>query len=131
MKNPAPSSFRYQRANHILVVAWGDDSYEFSAEFLRVHSPSAEVQGHAGEGGTLPVNKQNVSITAIEPVGNYAVKIVFDDGHQSGLFSWDWLRQLADNQQSLWQEYCEKSAQLQAEKSVDGVVKFMPLTPKH
>ena len=66
-----------------------------SCETLRIHSPSAEVQGHGGIGGTLPLNKQMVNITAIEPVGQYAVKLIFDDGHQSGLYTWDYLYQLA------------------------------------
>ena len=64
-------------------------------ETLRVHSPSAEVQGHGGIGGTKPVHKETVNISAIEPVGHYAVKLIFDDGHQSGLYTWDYLYQLA------------------------------------
>jgi DUF971 family protein len=68
--------------------------FVLSCEDLRIHSPSAEVQGHGGQGGTVPVNKAQVNIDAIEPVGHYAVKFVFDDGHQSGLYTWDYLYQL-------------------------------------
>ena len=67
------------------------EHYCLTCEVLRVHSPSAEVQGHGGVGGTLPVGKENVNISAIEPVGQYAVKLIFDDGHQSGIYTWDYL----------------------------------------
>ena len=80
----------------------------FPFEYLRVFSPSAEVRGHGGSGGTLVLNKQNVNIVAIEPVGNYGIKPTFDDGHNSGIFSWSTLHDLGLNQEKNWQEYLSK-----------------------
>jgi len=79
-----------------------------SSEFLRVHSPSAEVQGHSPEQAVLQVGKENVNINTIEPVGNYAIKIFFSDGHDTGLYSWQYLHMLAKNYQKLWTEYIGK-----------------------
>ncbi|MES2918020.1 MAG: gamma-butyrobetaine hydroxylase-like domain-containing protein [Pseudomonadota bacterium] len=112
MKSPAPSELRYHRDRHELTLAWGEERHVLSAEFLRVHSPSAEVQGHGGEGGTLPVGKAAVAIVGIEPVGNYAVKIRFSDGHDTGLYSWDWLHELCMNRERLQEEYRHKVAAL-------------------
>ena len=75
----------------------------FSAEFLRVHSPSAEVQGHGN--AILVTNKKEVAISTIEHVGHYAARIIFDDGHNTGLYSWDYLAYLAEHQDKLWQDY--------------------------
>ncbi|HET8731819.1 MAG TPA: DUF971 domain-containing protein [Moraxellaceae bacterium] len=108
MNTPAPTELRYHRERRELTVSWGSERHVLGAEFLRVHSPSAEVQGHGGEGGTLPTGKSDVAITAIEPVGNYAVKIIFSDGHASGLYSWDWLQSLCARRDILWQEYLDK-----------------------
>jgi DUF971 family protein len=74
-------------------------------EFLRVHSPSAEVRGHGPGQETLQVGKRDVILTDIEPVGSYAIKLTFDDGHDSGLYTWEYLHQLGQNQQTLWNEY--------------------------
>lgn len=76
-----------------------------SAEFLRVYSPSAEVQGHHPSEAILQVGKENVVITNIEPVGNYAIKLIFDDGHDTGLYTWTYLYDLAKNYDILWQDY--------------------------
>lgn len=108
MLSPAPTELRYQKDSRTLVIAYDDERFTLSAEFLRVHSPSAEVQGHGGEGGELPRNKENVAITGIAPVGNYAVKITFSDGHDTGLYSWDWLQQLCRNHDALWATYQER-----------------------
>lgn len=72
----------------------GGGIHTLSAETLRINSPSAEVKGHFGQGGTIPANKHDVTITALEPVGNYAVKITFSDGHNTGLYTWDYLQNL-------------------------------------
>lgn len=112
MKSPAPGELRYRKDARELVIAYADGEFALSAEFLRVHSPSAEVQGHDGRGGELPRHKENVAITGIEPVGNYAVKICFSDGHDTGLYSWDWLRELCLQRERLWQAYQEKVAAL-------------------
>ena len=81
------------------------ESFTLSAELLRVESPSAEVQGHGVGQKTTPAGKRNVRITGIEPVGNYAVRLVFDDGHDTGLFSWDILHDYGTRQDSLMQDY--------------------------
>jgi DUF971 family protein len=106
-----PDELRYLKESRQLVLTYGERRFVLSAEFLRVHSPSAEVQGHDGRGGTLPRHKEGVAITAIEPVGNYAVKIRFSDGHDTGLYSWDWLSELCQHQDSLWALYQEKLAE--------------------
>lgn len=129
MQSPAPTELRYHRDRHELTLAWGDARHVLSAEFLRVHSPSAEVQGHGGEGGRLPLNKAAVAITAIEPVGNYAVKICFSDGHDTGLYSWDWLRQLCQDHERLWREYGDKvaaQAAATATTATTAAVRFIP-----
>ena len=96
----------YRRQERLLYLDYGHDQrYSLPAEFLRVHSPSAEVQGHGGVGGILPHHKQDVSITAMEPCGFYALRLHFSDGHSSGLYTWDYLLNLAQNQDQLWQNY--------------------------
>lgn len=124
MLSPAPTELRYQKESRSLVIAYGEERFTLSAEFLRVNSPSAEVQGHGGEGGELPRNKENVAITSIEPVGNYAVKIRFSDGHDTGLYSWDWLQELCRNREALWQTYQERLATT-PDPSL-SVVRFVP-----
>lgn len=97
----------YHRQQRILdLIAADGQCYSLSAEFLRVHSPSAEVRGH----GTprLVTNKRDVAINSITPVGHYAVKLNFDDGHNTGLFSFHYLQQLASQKDSLWQAYLAK-----------------------
>ena len=91
---PWPVELVYAKAARVLRVVY-DDGFccDLGAELLRVESPSAEVQGH-GEGKKIVTGKENVAITAIEPVGNYAVRLVFDDGHKTGLYTWAYLRQL-------------------------------------
>lgn len=105
-----PNELRYRKTERELVLSWDDGSWALSAEFLRVHSPSAEVQGHDGRGGVLPLHKQDVAITAIEPVGNYAVRIVFSDGHNTGLYSWETLRRFCEQREALWAEYLAAAA---------------------
>ncbi|MFN3586743.1 MAG: gamma-butyrobetaine hydroxylase-like domain-containing protein [Moraxellaceae bacterium] len=115
----APLELRYHRARRELRVRFADADYLLGAEFLRVHSPSAEVQGHGGVGGQLPRGKQDVAITGIEPVGRYAVRLVFSDGHVSGLYTWDWLRHLGANQADLDAAYRQAVA---AAPSAPGAV---------
>jgi DUF971 family protein len=91
-----------------MELAYSDaDSFELSCEFLRVYSPSAEVRGHGPGQEVLQAGKKNVKITAIKPVGNYAVQLVFDDGHDTGIYSWDYLRELGESRQSLWEIYLQ------------------------
>ena len=104
----APRKIRLHRRSATLELVYGDDErHELEAEFLRVHSPSAEVRGHGRRNGTLPTGKRGVGIRAVEPVGRYAIRIVFDDGHDSGIFSWDYLRELCRDRETLWQQYLD------------------------
>lgn len=97
---------RLRRASRVLEVSFPEgEHYSLPFEFLRVHSPSAEVKGHGPGQETLVLGKQNVGIAAIEPVGAYAVRLVFDDGHDSGLYSWKYLRELGREQSQLWERY--------------------------
>lgn len=91
-----------------------------SCEYLRVHSPSAEVQGHGPGQEVLQVGKENVNINSIEPVGNYAIKPVFDDGHDSGIFSWDTLYVLGVNQQENWKRYLENLEEAGIERNLNA-----------
>lgn len=126
MQAPAPGELRYQKESRELLISYDEQRFVLSAEFLRVNSPSAEVQGHGGEGGTLPRHKESVAITGIEPVGNYAVKIRFSDGHDTGLYSWDWLHKLCHEHDALWQSYQAKLASTPDPAAIDGVVRFIP-----
>ncbi len=108
-QRPRPTEIKLQKASRQLVVAFDDGAvFHFSCEFLRVFSPSAEVQGHAPEQAILQTGKADTNIEAIEPIGNYAVKLVFDDGHNSGLYSWDLLYRYGQQQEQLWQDYLQR-----------------------
>jgi DUF971 family protein len=102
---PPPSEIRLHLKSRTLELVYPDGSFELSAEFLRVHSPSAEVRGHGVGNGVLQTGKRHVAIEAVEPVGNYALKILFDDGHHSGLYTWEYLYDLAHHQADYWQRY--------------------------
>ncbi len=107
----APTDLTLNQKSRELEISWPDGkTHVMSCEYLRVHSPSAEVRGHGPGQETLQVGKGNVNITAIEPVGRYAVKLVFDDGHDSGLYDWNLLYDLGENQDQYWAEYLEKLA---------------------
>ncbi len=106
---PRPSNIKLHQKSRLLEVAF-DDNTEcmLSCEFLRVYSPSAEVRGHGLGQEVLQVGKENVNILAIEPVGQYAIRLIFSDGHDTGLYSWDYLHDLARNYEGLWLEYIGK-----------------------
>ena len=90
MSTPTPTTITLHRASHVLEVGFDSgETFRLPAEYLRVHSPSAEVQGHGPGQKTLVAGKANVNIDAVEPIGNYAVLLRFDDGHATGIFSWD------------------------------------------
>lgn len=97
---------------------------QFSAEFLRVHSPSAEVKGHGS--AKLVINKKDVEITDISQVGHYAIKLVFSDGHDNCLYSWQYLYQLAQNQTQMWQDYLAALKQHKAPRDSSIPIKFTP-----
>lgn len=109
MSQVRPTNIILHRKSHELEVSFDDDtSYTYPAELLRVYSPSAEVRGHWGQQAKLQVDKQDVNIDDLVPVGQYAVKIVFDDGHDSGLYDWDYLHELGRKQALYWTEYLER-----------------------
>ena len=95
----------------ILRVSFADGAaFDLGAEYLRVKSPSAEVRGHGRGGGQLPLGKSEVRVTAVEPVGQYAVRLVFDDGHDSGIYSWKYLRELGEFRDKYWARYLDEVA---------------------
>ncbi len=102
-----PTEIKLHRRSRVLEVRFEDGSvFELPCEYLRVYSPSAEVRGHGAKGPRFMLtNKQGVNIERIEPVGNYAVKLVFDDGHASGLYSFDYLYELGTHQEENWRRY--------------------------
>lgn len=106
---PIPTEIKLHKQSRVLEIAFNDGSrFELPCEYLRVFSPSAEVRGHGPGQEVLQVGKKNVEITAIEPVGQYAVVLVFSDKHDSGIFSWDYLHDLGVNQERYWQTYLER-----------------------
>ena len=103
---PWPSELRLNPDRDLLTVTFeGGETFALPAEYLRVESPSAEVQGHGPLEKTIVPRKRTVKIRALQPVGRYAVRIVFDDGHDTGLFVWDYLRELGENKDARWQGY--------------------------
>ena len=106
---PRPEEIRLKTMEKVLEVDFDNGrSFVFPAEFLRVESPSAEVKGHKPGQETLVTGRRHVGIMKVEPVGKYAIKIFFDDLHDSGIYSWDYLCELGENQDSLWRGYLEK-----------------------
>lgn len=102
----APTEIRYDRAQRVLTVRFDDGAvFDLPAEYLRVESPSAEVQGHGPSQKQVVGGKRAVAITAIEPVGQYAVRLVFDDRHDSGIYSWDYLHAMGREQDRRWAAY--------------------------
>ena len=125
VQSPKVTGLKLKRKSRLLEVSFDDGSaYSLSCELLRVYSPSAEVHGHGNP--VLVTHKKNVNIDAITPVGNYAVKIVFDDGHDTGLFSWQVLHDLATNQVELWENYLARirAAKASREPMIDMAVKY-------
>jgi DUF971 family protein len=106
---PAPTSVILHTASRVLEIAFDDgSSFRLPFEFLRVHSPSAEVRGHGVGQDTLQTGKRDVTIDNLQPVGHYALRPTFSDGHDSGIYSWDYLYELGSRQDSLWQDYLER-----------------------
>ncbi len=109
MSTPVPTDIKLHQRSHTLEVSFDDGRvFNLPCEFLRVYSPSAEVRGHGIGQEVLQLDKEGVNIIAIEPVGNYAVKLFFDDGHNSGIYSWDVLYRLGSQQEVLWQRYLDR-----------------------
>ena len=103
---PVPTEIKLRTTSRVLEVSFGDGSrFQLPFEYLRVHSPSAEVQGHGPGQEVLVLGKEDVGIRGVEPVGQYAVKLVFDDGHDTGLYTWKYLYELGRDQQTKWAQY--------------------------
>ncbi len=108
---PWPVEIRVKRAERCLEIDFDDGrTFTLPAELLRVESPSAEVQGHTPSQKVVVAGKRNVAIRDLEPVGNYAVRIVFDDGHDTGIYSWPYLYRLGRDRERIWQAYLEALA---------------------
>jgi DUF971 family protein len=107
--SPVPTEIRLHRKSRVLELAYDDGrSFRLPFEFLRVYSPSAEVRGHGPGQEVLQTGKRDVDITALEPVGSYAIQPEFSDGHNTGIFSWDYLYELGANQEQLWTDYLSR-----------------------
>lgn len=107
-----PTDINLHQKSRILEVTFDDGShFRLPCEYLRVYSPSAEVRGHGPGQEVLQLGKENVNITNIEPVGTYAVCLYFDDGHSTGIYSWDWLHHLGVQFDSLWKQYLDRLEQ--------------------
>ena len=111
-------------------LEYSDMSATLSAEFLRVESPSAEVKGHAGVGGELPTGKRRVKIKSVKPVGHYAVAIIFDDSHDSGIYTWEYLRHLIRQEKRLWSDYEKKLRELGKGREPDVQILQLMDAPK-
>jgi DUF971 family protein len=106
----------HSRSRQLDLEYEGGERYSLSCEYLRVYSPSAEVLGHGPGQEVLQTGKMGVGITAVKPVGNYALQLVFDDGHDTGLYSWDYLYELCVERESKWQDYLDRLAQAGASR---------------
>jgi DUF971 family protein len=105
------TEIKLRQRSRLLEVSFDDGSrFELPFEYLRVHSPSAEVRGHGEGEGVLVLGKQNVGIKAIEPIGQYAVRLIFDDGHDTGLFTWKYLHELGAQRTQMWSQYLARVA---------------------
>jgi len=103
-----PNNIILSKDKKLLTVSFKDDDYALSSEYLRVYSPSAEVRGHGPGQETLQLNKQDVTISSLVPMGNYAIAIHFSDGHATGIYSWSYLLHLGANNEELWLDYCNR-----------------------
>jgi len=105
--NP-PTNITLSKNKKLLTVSFENDDFSLSSEYLRVYSPSAEVRGHGPGQETLQLNKQDVTIKSLVPMGNYAIAIHFNDGHTTGIYSWSYLYHLGVDKKELWKDYCER-----------------------
>lgn len=103
-----PTDIRLHTKSRLLEVVFDDEVFKLPCEYLRVYSPSAEVKGHGPGQEVLQVGKEDINIVAVEPVGNYAVRLIYSDSHNTGLYSWDYLYQLGSERQKKWQDYLER-----------------------
>ncbi len=107
--NLCPLTISLHKQSKVLEIVYDDGViFELPCEYLRVFSPSAEVKGHGPGQDVLQIGKENINISEVQPVGNYAVRLVFDDGHETGLYTWNYLYELGQNQENYWKEYLYK-----------------------
>ena len=120
--NPgAPTEIRLRRKSRLLELRYADGArFELPFEYLRVYSPSAEVRGHGAGEGKLELAKEQVQVSEVEPIGNYAVRLVFDDGHNTGLYSWAYLYELGSGYAEKWAHYLERCERLGYERRPAG-----------
>lgn len=119
-----PSEIKLHTESKELELVYGGESHRLSYEILRVLSPSAEVRGHGKP--ILQTGKRFVTIRELNPVGNYAIQITFDDGHDSGLYSWNYLRELCMNKDTLWAEYLQQLEQAGAKREPSKIGSWKP-----
>ena len=113
MTEPRPTEIKLRSRSRVLDVAFDDGTrFELPFEYLRVYSPSAEVRGHGPGQEALQLGKHEVGVRSVDPVGNYAVRIVFDDGHDTGLYTWGYLHELGRTRAENWQRYLDRLAKL-------------------
>ncbi len=111
--NPHPTALTLRTRSRVLAVTFSDGAqFDLPFEYLRVYSPSAEVRGHGPGQETLQIGKHNVAVKKIEPVGNYAVRLVFDDGHDTGLYTWSYLYELGRDREQKWKNYLDRLSEL-------------------
>lgn len=123
-QTPIPTEIKLHKQSRLMEVSFADGAnFKLPFEYLRVHSPSAEVRGHGPGQETLQTGKRNVDITGVEAVGNYAIKPVFSDGHDTGIYSWDLLYDLGINQESYWQAYLIRLEAAGSNRDVDSSTK--------
>jgi DUF971 family protein len=116
-----PTEINLHQVSRVLELSFDDGSnFKLPAEYLRVYSPSAEVQGHGPGQEELQIGKEDVNIDAIEPIGHYAIKLVFDDNHDSGIYSWEYLYQLGTTYDDRWQHYLERLEQAGHKRKPDS-----------
>jgi DUF971 family protein len=121
---PTPQALTVHEKSRVLEVVFSDGAaFRIPFELMRVYSPSAEVQGHGPGQEVLQTGKRDVTLAGLEPVGNYAVKPVFSDGHDSGFFTWDFLYELGQRQQEMWQDYLQRLAAAGVDRDAPMAVK--------
>ncbi len=122
-----PTEIVVHQQSRRLEVAFGDaERYFLEFEFLRVHSPSAEVRGHGPGQEVLQIGKRNVTVSAIEPIGHYAIKPVFSDGHETGIYTWSYLRELGRDHDALWAAYLQRLAAAGSSRDAPGASAASP-----
>ncbi|RYG09455.1 MAG: DUF971 domain-containing protein [Chitinophagaceae bacterium] len=122
----APTKIQLHKQSQQLELHFGNQQFLLSAEFLRVHSPSAEVMGHGPNQAVLQFGKKDIGISKIERAGNYAIKLFFDDGHDSGIYTWTYLYELGSTQEKLWHDYLDALSHAKKTREKDtSIVKFV------